>query len=155
METDMSSRKKKSQNRRPVADAKWIRDAARDFALGSAMLSKHFGSRLFPLRSTVVTHLFAIELFLKYLHAYSVGTSPEGHDIAALFSDLPATERDAVQAEYKGRRPLLEVLEENSEAFIEWRYIYEQQTRGFTLDVDALRSVLDALSTVADQRGAA
>lgn len=148
----MPSHKRKPPLRRLVANAKWTYDAARDFTMGSVMLWKHFGGPLFPLRAAVTTHLFAIELYLKFLHAQDSGSAPDSHDIAELFQTLPEADRHAIASAYRGKRALLAVLDENRNAFVEWRYIYEQQKSAFRVDVEALRSLLEAVSSVSDHR---
>lgn len=141
--------KGKTRGPRPVTNIEWLRDAALDFSLGSAMLEKHFGESLFPLRAAVVTKVFAIELFLKFLAAEETNAVPEGHDLLELYKDLSKNSRDAVLQSYRGRRPLIDVLRENRHAFTNWRYVYEKQGASFSLDFNGLSDVVTALDAVA------
>lgn len=141
--------KGKTRIPRPVSNIKWLRDAALDFSLGSAMLEKHFGDPRFPLRAMVVTKVFAIELFLKFLAAKETNAVPEGHDLFDLYTNLSENSRNAILQSYRGRRPLIDVLNENRHAFIEWRYVYEKQGASFSLDLNGLGDVVTALDAVA------
>ena len=125
--------------------SRWILDAARDFRLGSSMLSRHFGERLFPLRSTVVPLAFSIELYLKYLSAASSGVATKGHDLAKLYAALPQPTRELIERHYAFSKPIGAVLEDSKSVFIDWRYIYEKQSGAFQLDVEALEALSAAL----------
>jgi HEPN domain-containing protein len=129
---------------------KWILDAARDFRIGSAKMGSPFEGGVFPLRSAVVTLAFSIELYLKYLAARTLGAPVKGHDLSYLFGALPQTVRDAVGTHYAHSRPITEVLAAHKDAFIEWRYIYEQQAGHFSLDIQSLRLINEALEATAN-----
>jgi HEPN domain-containing protein len=134
----------------PTTD-KWIRDAARDFRIGSSMMGSPFDQSIFPLRSAVVTLAFSIELYLKYLAAKSLGKAPKGHDLAKLFSHLPETVRDKIAKSYGSGRAIQQLLDVHKDAFIEWRYIYEQQGSSFHVDIGSLRQLCDALDATAGE----
>ena len=115
------------------------------------MMGNPFDQRIFPMRSAVVTLVFSIELYLKYLAAKSLGRPSKGHDLAKLFYQLPRAIREKIAGHYGSGRAIQQVLETHKDAFIEWRYIYEQQGGSFHIDIASLRQFSDALEAAADE----
>jgi hypothetical protein len=136
---------------RDPPDPKHILHAASDFRIASELLAERFGPGKFPLRSTVVTAAFSIELYLKYLVAREGQPAPRGHDLVDLFGKVPPATRAKIAASFQG--DVLEVLTPNRGIFEEWRYIFERQGKDFFLDFRSLLRVVKALRTVAESKG--
>lgn len=130
---------------------KRILDAARDFRIASEMLRSKFGEPIFPLRSTVVTIAFSIELYLKYLAA-SVGLEIKGHDLNVLYMKLPEDMRTRIASQFCGSRPIVDILQDYRNIFVDWRYIYEKQDSSFSInDIPSLLSLRDTLEQLASE----
>ena len=68
---------------------------------------------------TIVNYALAVEIALKLLHSLVTGETKSGHDLGALYEQLPG----GVRAN------LLHLAEENSvisRHFVDWRYPYEK-----------------------------
>lgn len=130
-------------------DEKYLFDAAQDFETGSRILAEQFGRRILPLRTTVVTLAFAVELHLKCLLRFTAGAIPRSHKLVDLYDALPTEAKDLARAKYHAIAPqageLRDVLLEHNETFVEWRYIFERQDRAFSLDFQPLRDAATAL----------
>ncbi len=83
----------------------------------------------------VVNATLAIELFIKTLHGVQ-GNYPTGHKLVNLALGLQPKTRaildkyaEALKAKYKipEDRNLISCLESIGNAFVEWRYVYEQE----------------------------
>jgi hypothetical protein len=88
------------------------------------------GQSSFPFVSAVVGLAFACELYLKALYALETGKTRTGHRLNVLFAGLPAHIQRAVTERYEARRRglgarLATDLVTFSNAFAEWRYVYE------------------------------
>ena len=129
---------------------KLILHAARDFRLASQMLQAHFGESRFPLRSTVVTTAFSVELYLKYLAATQGADPPRGHDILKIFAALSPELQALVRQHFTDPKPLDQVLKDNKAVFIDWRYIYENQ-EGASLDFSSLSRLASACDAAAQK----
>ena len=123
--------------------------AARDFQTGSGILADRFGRAVFPLRSTVVTAAFSVELYLKCLLRLTAGTIPKSHKLVDLHDALPTDTKDLVKAQYGQVAPksggFRDVLLEHNATFVEWRYLFEKQSETFALDYQPLRNAAVAL----------
>jgi HEPN domain-containing protein len=133
------------RTRRVTVNVKYIFDAARDFRIGSGMLAERFGPGVFPLRTTVVTSAFSVELYLKCLLLLTTGKVPKLHKLAELHDALLPETKDLANAKYHAIAPhsgqLRDALAEHNDTFVEWRYLFERQDKPFTLNY---RSLLDA-----------
>lgn len=127
-----------------------ILHAAKDFRIASEVLEARFGSEIFPLRSTVVTAAFSVELYLKYLIARAGDPIPREHDILGLFAAAPAEAKAQLAQSFPG--DVDEVLTRHRHVFLEWRYIFERQTQTASLDFKSLRDLVSALQGVAESR---
>ena len=119
--------------------------AARDFQTGSEILADRFGQAVFPLRSTVVTAAFSVELYLKCLLLLTAGSIPRSHKLVDLHDALPSDTKGLVKAKYVEVAPdsgeLRDILLEHNATFVEWRYLFEKQSGSFTLNYQPLRNV--------------
>lgn len=76
----------------------------------------------------VVCAAFAIELYFKAIITLE-GGSAKGHDLSDLFSRLSSNSQRALTTHLSVTQPaFVQKLKEISGAFVEWRYIFEQQT---------------------------
>lgn len=127
-----------------------ILHAARDFRIASEILKGRFGQPVFPLRSTIVTMAFSIELYLKYLTSCANIKIEREHDLLKIYNKLPASIKDDITATFKGPRPIPDILEDFKMLFVDWRYIYDKQDRAISInDIPSLVSLQDALEIVA------
>jgi hypothetical protein len=130
-------------------NTKRVLDAARDFKIGSDILRAKFGETIFPLRTTIVTTAFSIELYLKYI-ALHFGLEIRGHDLNKLFSQLPVDLQKTIRENYSGIGSFSDTLLRNKSLFVDWRYIYEKQDQVFSVnDIPSLISLRDTLEAVA------
>jgi hypothetical protein len=86
---------------------------------------------------SIVLYAFAIEVGFKALALHASGAAPKGHDLAALFSTLPAQVQTQIRTEtslpYPGSDASFDRdLAMVADAFEVWRYIYERHS----LDTD-------------------
>ena len=132
-----------------TVNIKYVFDAARDFQTGSRILADQFGQAVFPLRTTVVSSAFSVELYLKCLLLLTIGTVPKSHKLLDLYDALPTDTKDVAQAKYYAVAPrssqLRDVLAEHNGTFVEWRYLFEKQDKPFSLDWLSLRDAATAL----------
>src|SRR5438445_12241453 len=84
---------------------KYVFDAARDFHTGSEILAGQFGQAVFPLRTTVVSSAFSVELYLKCLLLLTIGTVPKSHKLLDLYDALPTGTKDLAQSKYSDVAP--------------------------------------------------
>ncbi|WP_056621504.1 MULTISPECIES: hypothetical protein [unclassified Brevundimonas] len=106
------------------------------------------GRYAFPFTAGVVGLAFASELYLKTLLLIAHGKAPSGHRLNVLFAKLPDTVRDLVKVRYEQRRKGTgSVLERDlvtySNAFVEFRYVYEGGNRA--MDVVGLGQIAASL----------
>lgn len=105
----------------------------------------------------VVNGAFACELFLKTI----IGASdPNGvtksHKNKELFSALNQKTRESIEAEYLKNSdfPLDDLLDELDNAFIVWRYAYEQEVRSHYIALIALGKALKKIAQrLLEQKG--
>lgn len=77
---------------------------------------------------TVVCRAFAIELYFKAIIAIEGGTA-KGHDLATLFGRLSQSSQDRIRADLSTTlSELSQKIAQVSNAFVDWRYIYESQS---------------------------
>jgi hypothetical protein len=134
-----------------MIDSKRILDAARDFKITSKILTSRFGGVVFPIRSTIVTTAFPIELYLKYLAAHE-GVVARGHDLNALYMKLSKNLKDKIDSKFDGTRSVSNILQEYKNLFVDWRYIYEKQDGSFGVsDIQSLMALRDKLEVVASE----
>lgn len=133
-----------------TVNIKYVFDAARDFQVGSRILADRFGQAVFPLRTTVVSSAFSVELYLKCLLLLTVGNVPKSHKLLDLYDALPTNTKDLAQAKYYAVAPqsgqLRDALAEHNGTFVEWRYIFEKQDKPFNLNYLSLRDAATALN---------
>lgn len=111
-----------------------ILDAARDFRIGSEMLALRFGQTVFPLRSTIVTGAFSIELYIKFLMAVNNVAVAKKHDLAKLYVNLPSAVQQRVAVAYEGNGSVEQALGQFKGVFVDWRYVFEKQDTALSLN---------------------
>ena len=126
-----------------------ILDAASDFWISSEILWSQSGQQIFPLRSTIVTTAFAIELYLKFLSSI-YGVDAWGHGLLSLFQKLPKQLKVEIRLNYKGKGTVEEALEEYKNLFVDWRYIFQKQDSCFSLDIQSLVALRDCVRIVSE-----
>ena len=86
------------------------------------------GAVQLPIAAAVVCAAFSIELSLKSILA-GEGTSARGHKLDGLFAQLSASARSKIVASLKMDEGSIQPkLVEVADAFVEWRYVYEQSS---------------------------
>lgn len=106
------------------------------------------GRYSFPFTAGVVGLAFASELYLKTLHVLAGGKAPHGHKLNVLFSNLPRETKRLVKLRYEQRRKGTGAVLEGdliayANAFVEFRYIYDAQSR--QMDVIGLGQLASSL----------
>ena len=109
--------------------------------------------------SSVVLRAFATELALKALYMQETGNDPERtHNLLSLFNNLKGTTQTSVEQRFERIRgekiasgnysgetdPLLQVLANHKDDFMEWRYLHEKLGVGANTRPLVLNSVIEA-----------
>lgn len=97
----------------------------------------------------VVNGAFACELFMKALIGASDPNGiPKSHRLKGLFSMLDQKTQADIEAEYlkTSRLPLCDLLDESDNAFIDWRYAYEQGVCSHFTDLIELGKALQKIA---------
>ena len=97
----------------------------------------------------VVNGAFACELFLKaIIGASDPNGVPKSHRLKGLFSMLDQKTQADIEAEYlnTSRLPLCDLLDESDNAFIDWRYAYEQGVCSHFTDLIELGKALQKIA---------
>ena len=139
---------------------KYVFDAANDLRVGSEILASKFGEPIFPLRSTVVTSAFSVELYLKcllYVSGKAIPRGRSGHDLKILYQALGSNLQDKIELDFKGANrsacTILDLFDEFKNTFTDWRYIYEKQSNTFFLNYKALNILVQVLDkTVREEK---
>jgi len=107
----------------------FMESAGRAFK-GYSVSGKRLRTLVIPV---VVNYAFAAEVNLKLI-LLSVGKQVRGHKLKSLYDLLPLELKDEIKREAKiGRMNFDTELARISDAFVDWRYIYE--TEGKSLNV--------------------
>lgn len=81
----------------------------------------------------IVNIAFACELYLKALIVRETNKPAIGHDLAALYDQIPPSIRNVVENQFKNKCKypvsLSETLEMHKKAFENWRYIFEGKNK--------------------------
>lgn len=109
------------------------------------------GTVSFPVVPAIVSLAFACELYLKALHALSTGKGRQGHRLNVLFAGLAQDHIEKIEGRFcerTGKSPadLRADLAAFGNAFVEWRYVYEQKSA--QIDVQALGQLAATLYEV-------
>lgn len=94
----------------------------------------------------VVNGAFACELFLKaIIGASDPNGVPKSHKLKDLFLKLDQVTQKSIKAEYEASSyfPLCSLLDEADNAFVEWRYAYEQEVQSHYIALIELGRVLE------------
>ena len=98
-----------------------------------------------------VNAAFACELYMKaiFIHNSSDGTIPKLHKLDELFDKLPKDAKVQIEALFSKqyKHDLLSLLSEISNAFIEWRYAFEN---GVKINITGLLAFANALQEYVD-----
>lgn len=97
----------------------------------------------------VVNLAFACELYLKSLLMLETGTSHREHRLSVLFAKLSSEAQRDATVEF-GPRSLKERLDECSDAFREWRYVFELNSA--SINHSELLDIADTLLAVVGRR---
>jgi hypothetical protein len=96
----------------------------------------------------VVNLAFSIELYLKFLLAKNKIPS---HKLLGLFNSLdPSIKQDIINLTNYDKDEFEELLKKHSEAFVEWRYIYERNI-SINVDLEFMRKLIECIESIADQ----
>ncbi|MGA2483347.1 MAG: hypothetical protein ABSF92_09530 [Candidatus Acidiferrales bacterium] len=127
------------------ADPKGIFGTAEVYLTGASMLANRLPDLMFP---WVMCSAFSLELYLKCLILVERGTLEKGHDLADLFSKTTPESQKAIRASYESHKAKMEamyaavkgipapktdfdyVLHISADAFVKFRYAFEQGTGG-------------------------
>jgi hypothetical protein len=106
------------------------------------------GSVVSPTPPSIACYAFACELYFKALHAALLGNAARGHRLLELFEGLPSAVQGSLRTRFAADlgsygADLDGELAGLSEAFVEWRYVYE--SRGQILNQAALAVLAKAL----------
>ncbi len=84
-----------------------------------------------PIQPTIVNFVLALELYLKCLLTIEGKKFPKNHQLSVFFKALDGrSQKDiAAQLEYKDTSLFLAKVIEIDKALIEWRYIYEHDSK--------------------------
>lgn len=110
------------------------------------------GRSSFLVSAGIVGLAFACELYMKAIYNRETGKTKTGHRLNVLFAALSQATQDAVEKNYMERRKgssadLRKDILTFSNAFVEWRYIYEMKAG--QIDVVGLAQLGSALYEVA------
>lgn len=82
-----------------------------------------------PMAPAVVCYAFSTELYLKLLHALTVGNPGKIHGLKYIFMALPQETRLKANNHYHSTDSDIETdIATVNSAFVDWRYIHEQAT---------------------------
>ena len=131
---------------------------ARSFGTASVLIYK-IGFTKSPFNPHLVAPLivntaFCIEVFIKALGQFR-GTTLRGHDLQPLFDQLPQADQQTLQTTFNERvearklsqTSLRDSLAAMNKAFIEWRYLYENE-KTLTFEVGLAVSAIEAFDRV-------
>ncbi|WP_456095625.1 hypothetical protein [Peptostreptococcus sp.] len=102
---------------------------------------------------------FACELFLKFLIGVNQIKNmksaekvevPRKHNLESLYIQLPSEFKDAILKKIPKDR-LEEILERNSNSFMDWRYIYECSKEEIIFNYDYIKQLIDVLYEFANK----
>ena len=96
--------------------------------------------------SFVVNSMFAIELFIKALLTYDDIDYTKIHDLKKLFDKISKNRKRHIKDSYND---IEEFLQENYESFIWWRYCFEYELLG--ISIDEVLNTLVALKKECDE----
>lgn len=94
----------------------------------------------------VVNSMFAIELFIKALLTYDDIDYTKIHDLKKLFDKISKNRKRHIKDSYND---IEEFLQENYESFIWWRYCFEYELLG--ISIDEVLNTLMALKKECDE----
>ena len=94
----------------------------------------------------VVNSMFAIELFIKALLTYDDIDYTKIHDLKKLFDKISENRKRRIKANYND---IEEFLQENYESFKWWRYCFEYEPLG--ISIDEILNTLVALKKECDE----
>lgn len=85
----------------------------------------------------IVNIAFACELYFK-TNLIALGNNTHGHDLQALFKELPEDQQAQIAARYTSGvlEPTIQLdvaLGQVGRAFVDWRYVYERQHSGVAI----------------------
>ncbi len=152
-----------------------IRMQADDFLNAYLVLQEHSENvSLTTLAPTIVNLSFALELYLKDIYCALGEKPPKGHKIIKLFEGLPESVRQYIftheaisqtpfhirgdlfspksfSSEYTPYERFCDQVKAISDAFVQWRYSYEQKTNALRYDSSFVLALIEALKTVSDK----
>ena len=133
-------------------DSQQILNTANSFMLGANRCSEQRaigpGQFQMPIAPAVVCSAFAIELYFKAIIALEGGNA-KGHSLSVLYTRCSSRSQLAVASQLAISQTAFEQkLKEIADAFVEWRYIFEQQSA--SIDPAFLNSLAAACKSVAE-----
>lgn len=132
-----------------------VRQIAEGFIAGSKRckeVRKNFdGTIESPIIAGVVLEALSIELLLKSILLEECGSPVRGHEFKVLYKKLSDDSKKFLQQSLGLEKNILETqINEVSNAFIEWRYIFESDST--SLNIDFLDSLLSSIKKLAEKK---
>ncbi len=103
-----------------------------------------------PIVPAVVNLAFSIELYLKYLLAKNKKQC-RGHKLLDLFNSLyPTVKQEIIKLTEYDEEEFKILLNKHTEAFVEWRYLHEQN-ESININIEFMRKLIDCLESIVNR----
>lgn len=124
-----------------LEESKAFLDVAEEIKSKESIVDIGLGADLYPF---VVNSAFSCELSLKAILMTQQMSRVYGHDLHTLFQKLDEQDQGAISAKAENELniSLDKVLNEFNNAFVEWRYAYEDSVKGYFLELFKLAKLM-------------